>query len=284
MPPGSIKVQTPDGNQIQARIKRFNEEWDLAELGFVQPPKKEIQSIPLAQENPAMASPILIIGYPGGRETPSVTGGLVSAVTKDVLQTDAAINRGNSGGPVLNNRGQVVGIVTSKDFYSEGVGFAVPLTRLKDFLVEPISVASSQGSLVIQALPLTSDKEWVLYVRTTGKENLDLDSLEFATSSPDITISITSNYLYPYSLRLWGGDAPYRLDLPDGTATIRPDSWLVLRLQVTNSASGDEKANITLLPGAVRTTGIISGEKLKSFNILSGWISPKVTTTPGPKG
>ncbi len=75
----------------------------------------------------------------------TVTVGVVSAkgrsigLTRDVsfenfIQTDAAINRGNSGGPLVNVRGQVVGIATAMNWGAENIGFAVPVNTLKSVL------------------------------------------------------------------------------------------------------------------------------------------------------
>ncbi len=70
-----------------------------------------------------------------------MTAGVVSAIRDDpfsggykVIQTDAAANPGNSGGPLLNGKGQVVGIVTSKLKASEGLNFAVPINYLRGLM------------------------------------------------------------------------------------------------------------------------------------------------------
>ena len=88
---------------------------------------------------------VMAVGNPLGlRET--VTVGVVSAKGRgslpelsdvsfqNFIQTDAAINRGNSGGPLLNTRGQVVGIATAMNFGAENIGFAVPVDTLKRVL------------------------------------------------------------------------------------------------------------------------------------------------------
>ena len=91
----------------------------------------------------------MAIGNPFGLGGNSVTVGVVSykgrglslgvqGTTVDMIQTDAAINPGNSGGPLLNTRGQVVGIntmiITGGERQSAGVGFSVPINVAKEIL------------------------------------------------------------------------------------------------------------------------------------------------------
>ncbi|MCY0860154.1 MAG: trypsin-like peptidase domain-containing protein [Sulfolobaceae archaeon] len=85
---------------------------------------------------------VLAIGNPLGLE--SVTMGIISGVDRTitspagntlyVLQTDAAVNPGNSGGPLVNLKGEVVGVVTAMIPYAQGIGFAVPSKLVSSFL------------------------------------------------------------------------------------------------------------------------------------------------------
>lgn len=113
-----------DGELESARLGAWDADLDLALL-FVRIP---IQPLPLASDRErsvrvgdtvyAVGSPYLLQG--------SVTSGVVSRVDPDIIQTDAAVNPGNSGGPLLDTDGRVVGIVVGKLFGAEGLGFAVP--------------------------------------------------------------------------------------------------------------------------------------------------------------
>ena len=96
-----------------------------------------------------MGSPVAAIGSPFG-ESQSLSVGVISATGRDIesltafkignaIQTDAAINHGNSGGPLLNSRGQVIGInsqIESTGGGGEGVGFAVPVDTVRRSLDE----------------------------------------------------------------------------------------------------------------------------------------------------
>ena len=79
------------------------------------------------------ATEVVVIGYPHGMPGPAtITQGIVSAIRfnttlqSQVIQTDAAMNPGNSGGPILSLGGEVLGIITFKFMDSEGLGFAIP--------------------------------------------------------------------------------------------------------------------------------------------------------------
>jgi S1-C subfamily serine protease len=87
---------------------------------------------------------VLAIGSPLGLPGPNVSLGVVSAVGRtiegegfileDLIQTDAAINPGNSGGPLLNMRGEVIGMTTAMIPYAQGIGFAIPINTIKRFM------------------------------------------------------------------------------------------------------------------------------------------------------
>jgi len=98
-------------------------------------PLGDLSQLPLAAE-------AIVAGYPLGFTEITITTGLVSSFRDDAgrniiwVQTDAAVNPGNSGGPMLNLRGEVVGIVNSKivDITVEGVGFAISINTVKLYL------------------------------------------------------------------------------------------------------------------------------------------------------
>ena len=108
------------------------------------------------------ATEVVVIGYPHGIPGPAtITQGIVSAIRfnttlqSQVIQTDAAMNPGNSGGPILSLGGEVLGIITFKFMDSEGLGFAIPSNVV--FQELPSLWASEQPPLTTPALaPITT--------------------------------------------------------------------------------------------------------------------------------
>jgi serine protease Do len=80
-----------------------------------------------------VGDPVIAYGSPYGLEN-TVTVGVVSAIRGNYIQTDAPINHGNSGGPLLNKAGEVVGLTTSALANSNSLGFAVSVQRVCDLL------------------------------------------------------------------------------------------------------------------------------------------------------
>ena len=127
---------------------------DLAVLKFVgdEPDEEEYPSLNVATEWADYGDNIAIVGYPSAGGTPSVdarlslSSGIISATAHDLsdwgagkfYQTDGAINGGNSGGPMVNNKNEVVGIVESKITYEniENIGYAVTSMTLIKFLAD----------------------------------------------------------------------------------------------------------------------------------------------------
>lgn len=127
---------------------------DLAVLKFVgeEPDEEEYPSLDIATEGADYGDNIAIVGYPSAGGTPSVdarlslSSGIISATAHELsdwgagtfYQTDGAINGGNSGGPMVNNKNEVVGIVESKITYEniENIGYAVTSMTLIDFLAD----------------------------------------------------------------------------------------------------------------------------------------------------
>jgi S1-C subfamily serine protease len=140
-----VYVQFPDGNQVPARIVGYDPN---ADVGLVKVDPKGLSLVPLNlghTDAVQIGDPVAAIGSPFGEEN-SLSVGVVSAKNRtiealtafsigDAIQTDAAINRGNSGGPLLDAHGRVIGInsqIRSSGGGSVGVGFAVSVDTIRN--------------------------------------------------------------------------------------------------------------------------------------------------------
>jgi serine protease Do len=103
---------------------------------------------------------VAAIGNPLGELANSMTVGYISALNRNInvegmtrtkLQTDAAVNRGNSGGPLLNLRGEVIGIVNAKSVGAdvEGLGFAIPSNQAKDIIEQLMEHGFIRGRAIL---------------------------------------------------------------------------------------------------------------------------------------
>lgn len=129
-----------DDTEYEAKVVGTDEETDLAVIKIE---KDGLVAAELGDSDSVMVGEFsMAIGNPLGMQS-SVTGGMISAVNREVedsdgktytlIQTDAAINSGNSGGALVNSKGQVIGINTLKVSATgvEGMGFAIPINSAK---------------------------------------------------------------------------------------------------------------------------------------------------------
>jgi 2-alkenal reductase len=141
----SVFVEFRDGDRVPARVVG----WDVYDdVGLLKtdPGEHALSPVPLGDSSGVVVGePVAAIGSPFGNEN-SLSVGVVSATERsiesltssydlvDAIQTDAPINRGNSGGPMFDARGRVIGInaqIRSDSGNAEGVGFAVPINSAK---------------------------------------------------------------------------------------------------------------------------------------------------------
>ena len=161
---GSECYVVPDtGEQYDARLVGYDEEKDLAVIRMV-----DAEGLPAAKFGDSDAltvgDPVYAIGNPLGVELRgTLTDGIVSAINRDVyvdgvtmtlIQTNAALNNGNSGGPLINQYGQVVGINTMKmgstDTTSvEGLGFAIPISSAAYMVNDLIAYGEIRPEVVL---------------------------------------------------------------------------------------------------------------------------------------
>ena len=137
-----IEVQLSDGRTKKARLVGADDQVDLAVLKIDDPGVKPLK---LADSDTVQPGDfVLAIGNPFGFEE-TVTDGIISSKGRpnrsdffgDLIQTNAAINPGNSGGPLINLRGEVIGIntaIASTTGGSQGIGFAIPSNTVRTAL------------------------------------------------------------------------------------------------------------------------------------------------------
>lgn len=151
-----ITVLFKDGTSYEASIAGFEEDGDIAVLKI---DANDLSPVTVGNsDNIAVGDSVFAIGHPLGELDFSMTSGRVSALDRSItadrnsapinmFQFDAAINSGNSGGPVFNESGEVIGIATAKVGSSgvEGLGFAIPINDAADIANELITKGYVSG-------------------------------------------------------------------------------------------------------------------------------------------
>ena len=149
-----LEVTLADKSKHNARISGTDPNTDLAVIQ-IQASRNQLTPIPLGtSKGLQVGQKVLAIGNPFGLER-TLTTGIVSAVGRpvqvtqtsvleDMVQTDAAINHGNSGGPLLNSSGEIIGItsviLSPSDSGNIGIGFAIPADTVRRITSDLISI------------------------------------------------------------------------------------------------------------------------------------------------
>lgn len=162
-----ITIEFTDGTELEAEVIGTDPKTDIAVLR-VDPPAP-LQAVSFGQSSSARVGDwVMAIGNPFGQGS-SVTLGIVSAINRDIrsgpydafIQTDAAINRGNSGGPLFNMDGEVIGINTaiiSPSGGSIGLGFSVPSDLATNVIAQLREFGETRrGWLGVSIQPVTDD-------------------------------------------------------------------------------------------------------------------------------
>ena len=158
-----------DETPYNAKVVGHDQLTDSALIELVDRPKGQLPEIKFGDSAQMFPGDwVMAIGNPFGY-TYSVTVGVVSAIgrpfqvttgrTNDMIQTDAAINPGNSGGPLLNLRGEVIGmntaiITNSQSEGNIGIGFAVPSNTVRDLLPQLRSGKITRGRIGVSVIPV----------------------------------------------------------------------------------------------------------------------------------
>ena len=164
-----VEVTLSDKHKYKATVVGVDKNHDLALLQITAP---NVQPATLANSQGLIVGQrVYAIGNPFGLQG-TMTRGIISAIRsirgpqnnpiEDAIQTDAAVNPGNSGGPLLNSRGEVIGITTlianNGADQSSGIGFAIPINTAKAFLDDIAKYGRvRRPSLDIVTLPVGPD-------------------------------------------------------------------------------------------------------------------------------
>ncbi len=144
-----FEVAFTDGTEVDAQRVGGDEYYDIAVLKVEKEKIKSVSTIG-DSSNLELGDSVFTVGAPLGKEyMGTITKGIVSGINRmvsvelgsgtylmEVIQTDASINSGNSGGPICNIKGEVVGITSSKLMGEgiEGMGFAIPINSVMDVI------------------------------------------------------------------------------------------------------------------------------------------------------
>lgn len=173
-----VTVVFPSETEVEAEIIGYDLTTDIAVLKVANI-HRELQPLYISNSDDVRVGEfVMIIGDPSGRElASSASFGMISGVSRQIningqvneyLQTDAAVNPGNSGGPMINDRGEVIGIISAKtitasyDEYgnaisAEGIGFAIPINNAIEIIESLITQGYIQrpgiGISVVEGTP-----------------------------------------------------------------------------------------------------------------------------------
>lgn len=170
----SVTVRLKDGTSYPAEVVGMDEQTDLAVI------KIDAQNLPAAELGSSDALQVgdeaIAIGNPLGELGGTVTNGIISALNREitidgqthtVLQTNAAINQGNSGGGLFNAQGQLIGIVSAKSAGTgvEGLGYAIPIDLAKPVITDLIEsgYVTGRGYLGVSTLDIQDTQTAFLY-------------------------------------------------------------------------------------------------------------------------
>ena len=178
----SVTVYTKDGKEYSARIVGADAYYDVAVLKiFSENEKYGFPTVKLGEAaNLTVGEQIVAIGTPQERAYGwTSTVGIVSSSIRNFIeygsvkryvQFDAAVNGGNSGGPIFDSRGRVVGIVEKKVVDNEGMGLAIPIETVKELIFSFIDEDRSKPQFGVVGWSVVKDTEYF----TSGSNNYEL--------------------------------------------------------------------------------------------------------------
>lgn len=187
-----VAVVLNDGSQLPAEILWSDSTLDLAILKVE--PEVPLKAVKLGNSDELLiGEQAIAIGNPFALEFHgTVTAGYISGLNRtlrgqgttmqDLIQTDASINQGNSGGPLLNGKGEVIGINTMKISSGEGLGFAIPVNTAKPIIEQVIKTGTFER-VTLGITPMDLERFEELYKVDLAPDN-GVIILEVVSGSP----------------------------------------------------------------------------------------------------
>ncbi len=266
-PAEEVYVQFSDRDRVPARIVG----WDVFnDVGVIRvdPARHPLTTVPLGNSaRTVVGEPVAAIGSPFGNEG-SLSVGVVSAIGRSIpglargytvaaIQTDAPINRGNSGGPLFDSRGRVIGInaqIRSESGTAEGVGFAIPINAAKRSLRQLVR----SGRVVYPYVGISTENLTPSLARRFG----------YGASYGAVIVSVEEGSPGAKAgLRGGGDEEPF-----NGTSFVRGGD-VVLAINGTPVRSADDVAAIVserLEPGRVARFAILRGGQRRVVPVRLG--------------
>ena len=270
----TVKVTLYDGTTYDAQVIGGDSEYDIAVLKIE--PEEELTPVVVGDSDAlAVGDDVAAIGNPLGELTFSMSEGIVSTTNRlinvdgtpfNMIQITAAVNSGNSGGPLFNMYGELVGIVSAKLSSSgssseasiEGLGFAIPINDVKDMIQDIMTNG---------------------YV--TNKPYLAIRGNDF---SRDLNPSVPSDGgLYVYSVEDGGAAAKAGIQAGDVIVKIGDDDitsmddWEAVR----KGYSGGDTVTVEFYRGSEKMTAQLTFDSMPETTSTSTDTSSSNTQTPG---
>jgi serine protease Do len=257
-----VTVRTADGKDYRAKVVGTDAKTDLALLKVDSDVK--FQFVEFADKDPRVGDWVIAVGNPFGLGG-SVTTGIVSARGRDLgngpydefLQIDAPINKGNSGGPAFNLKGEVIGVNTaifSPSGGSVGIGFAIPASMARlviDSLKEHGVV--TRGWLGVQIQPVTDD-----LAESMGLQNaLGAIVADVTSDSPALKAGLKTGDTI---VGIGDEQVADPRDLARKVAMLRPDSATKLKV-IRDGKEITVEVKIGMMPGDKEAAAKVQGEQ-----------------------
>ncbi|MBR5868578.1 MAG: trypsin-like peptidase domain-containing protein [Clostridia bacterium] len=233
----TVKVILNTGKELQATVEGGDAENDLALLQVTLNGETLTPALLGKSSTLTVGEEVVAIGNPLGQLGGTVTNGIISALDREIeidgvamrlLQTNAAVNPGNSGGGLFNMYGELVGIVSAKSSASntEGLGFAIPIDHAKTIIEELVSYG---------------------YVR--GRIDLGMELVEILDAKTAMYYNVTESGVYIYSLE------DTSLGFQPGDLILSIDGTEILTMEQFDQTIHFHKVGDTLTVSVKRRTG-----------------------------